>query len=91
MVLYANRALPRLELVGGFFVAAGVIVTIMVCVIMPKVKGRPYASSEFVWLEWQNGTGCDSNGFVFCLGMLNGAFTIGTPDIITSHAEEIPR
>jgi choline transport protein len=91
IVLYLNRALPTLESIGGFLTVAGGIVTILVCAIMPHTTGIGYASTEFVWKEWVNSTGYSSNGFVFCLGMLNGAFTVGTPDIITHLAEEIPR
>lgn len=90
IVLYANRALPTVEFIGGFLVVTGVIVTILVCAIMPHFTGG-YASSEFVWREWQNQTGYTSNGFAFCLGMLNGAFAVGTPDVITHLAEEIPQ
>jgi choline transport protein len=57
---------------------------------MPHSKGG-YATTEFVWREWQNDTGYSSNGLVFCLGMLNGAFAVGTPDVITHLAEEIPQ
>ncbi len=91
VVLYLNRALPTLETVGGVLTVAGGIVTILVCAIMPHVKHSGYASSEFVWRDWVNSTGYSSNGFVFCLGMLNGAFTVGTPDVITHLAEEIPK
>jgi choline transport protein len=91
VVLYFNRALPTLEFLGGFLTVAGGIVTILVCAIMPHTRGVGYASSEFVWREWVNSTGYASNGFVFCLGMLNGAFTVGTPDVITHLAEEIPK
>jgi choline transport protein len=90
IVLYFNRALPTLESIGGFLTVAGGIVTILVCAIMPHLKGG-YASSGFVWRKWVNSTGYKSDGFVFCLGMLNGAFTVGTPDVITHLAEEIPR
>jgi choline transport protein len=72
-------------------VIVGVIITILVCAIMPHTKGTAYASTAFVWREWENETGYTSNGFVFCLGMLNGAFAVGTPDVITHLAEEIPR
>jgi choline transport protein len=91
VVLYFNRALPVLESIGGFLTVAAVIVTILVCAIMPHTRGVGYASTEFVWHEWQNSTGYTSNGFVFCLGMLNGAFAVGTPDVITHLAEEIPK
>jgi amino acid transporter len=91
IVLYANRALPTIEAIGGFLVVAGVLITIIVCAIMPHAKGLPYATSDFVWREWQNETGYSSNGFVFCLRMLNGAFAVGTPDVISHLAEEVPK
>lgn len=91
VVLYANKALPTVESIGGFLVVAGVFITIIVCAVMPHAKGNPYASSDFVWREWQNETGYSSNGFVFCLGMLNGAFAVGTPDVISHLAEEVPK
>ena len=91
IVLYFNRALPTLETIGGVLVVAGGVVTILVCAIMPHARDTGYASSGFVWREWVNSTGYSSNGFVFCLGMLNGAFTVGTPDVITHMAEEIPK
>ena len=87
LVLFANRALPILESVGGFLIIAGVLITIVVCASMPKA----HASSTFVWRDWQNSTGYSSNGFVFFLGMLNGAFAVGTPDVVSHIAEEIPR
>jgi len=91
ITLYANRALPTIEALGGFLVVAVFFITVIVCAIMPHVKGVSYASNGFVWKEWQNSTGYSSNGFVFCLGMLNGAFAVGTPDVITHLAEEIPQ
>jgi choline transport protein len=91
IVLFANRALPTIEAIGGFLVLAGLLITIIVCAVLPRMKGHGYATSEFVWREWQNETGYSSNGFVFCLGMLNGAFSVGTPDVISHLAEEIPK
>lgn len=88
-VAFVNgRALAGLEGLGGFLVVAGFVVAIAVCTIMPHVKGEAYATSSFVWRDWQNQTGWGSQGLVFCLGMLNGAFAVGTPDIITHLAEE---
>lgn len=52
---------------------------------MPKT----HASSAFVWSDFQNLTGW-SNGVAFLTGVLNGAFTIGTPDAVTHMAEELP-
>ncbi len=87
LVIFANRALPMLETLGGFLVLAGVFVTIVVCASMAPV----HATDGFVWREWQNSTGYGSDGFVFVLGMLNGAFAVGTPDVVSHLAEEIPR
>lgn len=56
-----------------------------------EVVKRQWASSSFVWSDWQNNTGYSSDGLVFVLGMLNGAFNIGTPDCSTHMAEEVPR
>ena len=91
LVLFANWILPRLEQICAFFVVAGFFITVVVCAAMPHVNGQPYASSSFVWTEWQNDTGYSSGSFAFLLGMLNGAFAVGTPDITSHLAEEIPR
>lgn len=58
---------------------------------MPGRNGRPpHATSSFVWTEWRgSGLGYPS-GFVFVAGMLNGAFSVGTPDATTHLAEEVP-
>ncbi|KAI6951471.1 amino acid transporter [Hortaea werneckii] len=90
-VLFANRALPKIEQAGLFFLLAGVVISIIVCAIMPSVTGNGYATSASVWKEWVNSTGYTSDGFVFLAGMLNGAFAVGTPDITSHMAEEIPR
>lgn len=109
-VLYLNRLLPLIEKLSMVIVLMGCFFTILVCAFMPKVNAVPYASDEFVWKDWNNGTGWSSNGFVFAAGMLNGAFVslrkghyafhkqdidisqaIGTPDLATHLAEEIPR
>ncbi|KUL91742.1 hypothetical protein ZTR_01096 [Talaromyces verruculosus] len=54
---------------------------------MPKT----HASSHFVWgsFDENNLTGW-AGGVAFLCGVLNGAFTIGTPDAITHMAEELP-
>lgn len=91
LILFANKILPMLEQLGGFLVIAGFLLTVIVCAVMPKANETPYASSAFVWTEWTNDTGYSSSGFAFCLGMLNGAFAVGTPDVVSHLAEEIPR
>ncbi|PGH29858.1 hypothetical protein GX50_07377 [[Emmonsia] crescens] len=91
IVLFANRALPAISNVGMFLIIGGVFVTILVCVIMPHVNGREYASNNFVWKDWENQTGYSNNSFVFVAGMLNGAYSVGNPDITSHVAEEIPK
>ncbi|ORY12433.1 amino acid/polyamine transporter I [Clohesyomyces aquaticus] len=89
-VMFGNRLLPAISNLGLFFILAGVFVTILVCAIMPSRTGQGYATNEFVWKEWQNQTGWSSDGFVFCAGMLNGAYAVGTPDCVSHLAEELP-
>ncbi|OJJ87711.1 putative choline transport protein [Aspergillus glaucus CBS 516.65] len=91
IVLFLNRILPYIGNLGMFFILAGVFVTIIVCAVMPHVNGQPYATNDFVWREWQNKTGYESQGFVFVAGMLNGAYSVGTPDCSSHLAEEIPQ
>ena len=86
-VLFANRILPLLQQGGAFLIIAGVLITIIVCSAMTPV----HATNAFVWREWTNSTGYSSNGFVFVLGMLNGAYGVGTPDVVSHLAEEIPK
>ncbi|CAL3967161.1 hypothetical protein PZA11_003555 [Diplocarpon coronariae] len=90
VVLLANKALPLINLVGLCFILGGVLVTIIVCVALPSSTGDGYARSAFVWADWSNQTGYSSDGFVFCAGMLNGAYAVGTPDCVSHLAEEIP-
>ena len=59
---------------------------------MPGSGGRlPHASAAFVFKDWSADIGYSSNGFVFLMGMLNGAYAIGTPDCVSHLAEEIPK
>lgn len=90
VVLYLNRLLPKFAALSGMLVVVGVMVTIIVCAVVPGFRGG-YATSDFVWREWQNTTGYENDGFVFLLGILNGAFAIGTPDVVTHVAEEVRR
>lgn len=83
--IFFNRYLPYLQQFGLFIVLAGGIITIIVIAAMPK----QHASNSFVWTDFQNGTGW-SGGIAFLTGVLNGAFTIGTPDAVTHMAEELP-
>ncbi|KAK3073110.1 hypothetical protein LTR53_005591 [Teratosphaeriaceae sp. CCFEE 6253] len=73
--------------IGLFLVIVGGLVTIIVCAAMPA----KHATNSFVWgnFEANNLTGW-SGGIAFITGVLNGAFTIGTPDAVTHLAEELP-
>lgn len=87
VVVFFNRLVPYTQNAGMFFVIVGGVVTIIVIAAMPK----QHASSYFVWGSFNdnNLTGWQG-GVAFLLGVLNGAFTIGTPDAITHMAEELP-
>ena len=85
VVVFANQTLPLLQKFGMFMVTVGGVVTIIVLASMPK----QHASNSFVWSDFQNTTGW-TGGVAFLTGVLNGAFTIGTPDAVTHMAEELP-
>jgi choline transport protein len=91
VVLFANRALPMINNIGLFLCLGGCVLTCLVCAIMPTTTGAGHASTAAVWSSWSNDTGYKSNGLVFVTGMLNGAFSVGTPDCVSHLAEEIPR
>lgn len=88
VVIFANRMVPYTQHAGMFFVIIGGIITIIVIAAMPK----QHASSSSVWnsFDENNVTGW-SGGVAFLTGVLNGAFTVGTPDSITHMAEELPQ
>ncbi|RYP05611.1 hypothetical protein DL765_009794 [Monosporascus sp. GIB2] len=94
VLAFANSWLPRINnalMVLGY---GGWLVSVVAVAVLSArgEEGRAaHASSAFVWREWRNGTGYRSDGLVFVLGMLNGAFNIGTPDCSTHMAEEVPR
>ena len=85
VTIFLNNTLAYLQNFGLFIVTVGGIITIIVLASMtPK-----HASTSFVWTNFQNNTGW-SGGVAFLTGVLNGAFTIGTPDAVTHMAEELP-
>ncbi|KAI5864828.1 amino acid transporter [Durotheca rogersii] len=88
-VVFANKLIPYTQDCGMFFVVVGGIVTI---VVISAMQPSTHASNHFVWgsFEENNLTGWQG-GVAFLLGVLNGAFTIGTPDAITHIAEELPQ
>ncbi|KAJ6780067.1 hypothetical protein PWT90_00996 [Aphanocladium album] len=91
IVLFGHRVLPVLGNIGLFFILAGVFITVIVSAIMPSVNHKPYASNADVWKTWTNQTGYSSGGLVFVLGMLNGAFAVGSTDCVAHLAEEVPQ
>ncbi|KAJ5682864.1 DsDNA-dependent ATPase (Rad54b) [Penicillium macrosclerotiorum] len=91
IVLFMNRFLPFIGNIGMFFILSGVFITIIVCAVMPSVNGVGYGSNYDVWEKWTNATNYKQQGFVFVMGMLNGAYSVGTPDCSSHLAEEIPK
>jgi amino acid transporter len=85
VVIFSNRLVPYTQKLGLFLVVAGGLVTIIIVAVMPS----KHASSHFVWNSFHenNLTGWN-DGTAFMVGVLNGAFTIGTLDAITHMAEE---
>ncbi|KAK6438782.1 hypothetical protein LTR95_005010 [Oleoguttula sp. CCFEE 5521] len=90
LVLFGQKYLARAASACGMLCMLIVFISTMVCAIMPSRTGAGYASNSFVWSDFQNLTGWSSNGFVFLMGMLNGAFTVGTPDGVCHMCEEMP-
>ncbi|KAK0856101.1 hypothetical protein LTR03_001509 [Friedmanniomyces endolithicus] len=90
LVLFGQRLLPKITTAMGISLMLLFFITTMVCAIMPSQTGAGYASSSFVWGDFQNLTGWESSGWVFMMGMLSGAYTIGTPDGVAHMCEEIP-
>ena len=91
VVIFFNKAIPKLEQLGGFFIIRGFLITIVVSATMSHVQGRPYASSHQVWDSFTDLTGYSSSEFAFVLGMLNGAFAVGVPDLTSHLAEEMKK
>ncbi|EFQ31922.1 choline transporter [Colletotrichum graminicola M1.001] len=86
-VVFANKYTPYTQHAGTLFVMIGGVVTIIVLATMT----RQHASNHFVWASFHENNATGWPGVVaFLLGVLNGAFTIGTPDSVTHMAEELP-
>lgn len=90
MVMFGQRFLAKVANVSGMLCILFLLVTILMCAIMPSKTGAGYATNSFVWTDFENLTGYSSNGFVFLAGMLNGAYAIGTVDGVCHLCEEIP-
>ncbi|KAK4579944.1 hypothetical protein LTR86_000145 [Recurvomyces mirabilis] len=89
-ILFGQRILARIATgMGATLLLLFLIVTLM-CAIYPSTTGAGYASNAAVWSDFQNLTGWSNNGFVFIMGILNGAYAIGTPDGVCHMCEEIP-
>ncbi|KJR87473.1 choline transport protein [Sporothrix schenckii 1099-18] len=85
-VVLANGLVPHTQSAGMVLVLAGGLATIVTLAAMPRQR----ASDHFVWASFaeNNATGWPG-GVAFLTGVLNGAFTIGTPDSISHMAEEV--
>lgn len=86
LIILTNRKIPYTQHLGLFLVVVGGLITIIVVSVSPP----RHASNGFVWGSFKdnNLTGWN-DGVAFMLGVLNGAFTIGTPDSITHMADEV--
>lgn len=91
IVCFGQKYLAIFSNIAGIACVTIVFVITMVVAIMPSQTGFGYASNAFVWTKWQNLTGWSSDGLVFLMGMLNGAYAIGTPDAVCHLCEELPR
>ncbi len=74
-VIFGNRFLPVIYKVALFVLIAGGLVTVIVLAVLPRTHG----TNSSVWVDFENATGY-SGGLAFLSGVLNGAFTIGTPE-----------
>jgi amino acid transporter len=90
IVLFGQKYLARMATVSGLLCIIFYLVSLVVVVVMPSRTGAGYASHDFVWGNFQNLTGWSSSGLVFLMGMLNGAYTVGTPDGVCHLCEECP-
>ena len=89
--IFGNRLLPMLNQIGLFLIVVGGLATIICCAALPGTGGRlPHATSAAVWTDWSSDLGYTSEGFVFVMGMLNGAYGVGAIDAVTHLSEEIP-
>lgn len=90
LVLFGQRFLAKAATAMGSMIVLIFVVTTLVCAIMPSQTGAGYATNAFVWTDFQNLTGWSSNGWVFVMAILNGAYAIGTPDGVCHLCEEVP-
>lgn len=90
IIMFGQKYLARFATLSGTICIIFYFVSLLIVAIMPSTTGAGYASDSFVWTDFQNLTGWSSNGLVFLMGMLNGAFTIGTPDGVCHLCEECP-
>ena len=90
IIMFGQKYLARFATLSGTICIIFYFVSLLIVAIMPSKTGAGYASDSFVWADFQNLTGWSSNGLVFLMGMLNGAFTIGTPDGVCHLCEECP-
>lgn len=90
LICFGQKYIARFATSAGGLCILFYLVSILIVAIMPSRNGFGYASNSFVWTNFQNFTGWSSNGFVFLMGMLNGAYTVGTPDGVCHLCEETP-
>ncbi|PIA93441.1 Choline transport protein [Cercospora beticola] len=91
IIMFGQKYLARCATASGIICVLFFLVSLLTVAIMPSRTGAGYATNAFVWTEFQNLTGWSSNGLVFLMGVLNGAYAVGTPDAVCHLCEECPQ
>lgn len=81
-----EKPLPALSQ-GALYISLSSFVIITI-VVLAKLSGN-YASAEFVFAEFNNGTGWSSSAIAFIVGLINPTFAFSGLDAATHLAEEI--
>lgn len=86
LIIFANSVVPLTQKFGMILIVAGGLATIIALAVMPT----QHATTYFVWASFDENNLTGWNGGVaFLVGVLNGAFTVGTTDSVTHVAEEV--
>ncbi|KAL7275363.1 hypothetical protein RUND412_001699 [Rhizina undulata] len=87
IVIFCNRFIPTINNFALYVSMGGLFITVLVLAIMPKDR---HASDNLVWVEYTDTSGWNNSIICFILGLINGAFSVGTPDCLSHCAEEVP-
>ncbi|POY70549.1 hypothetical protein BMF94_6463 [Rhodotorula taiwanensis] len=84
--IFGLRAIPRLNTFTG---AVSITVTLVIVILLFVRGAGNFNSGKFVFTELINRTGYTSNGIVFIIGMVSGAYSIMGYDSIAHLCEEM--